>query len=36
MPFTGDIPQMVDTIILTLGMLLERWDFPSKMSGSED
>ncbi len=36
MPFMGDIPQMADILVTTLAPYLERWDFPRRMSGSED
>ena len=35
MPFAGDLAHMAETIVTTLGMYLQRWDFSRRMSGSD-
>lgn len=35
MPFAGDLAYMAETVVTTLGMHLERCDFPRGMSGSD-
>jgi hypothetical protein len=35
MPFAGDLAHMAETIVTTLGMYLDRWEFSRGMSGSD-
>ncbi len=35
MPFSGHLSDMSDTVVSTIGSYLARYDFPSRISGSD-